>query len=72
MSSCVKYVSTVLDIHFPEEKGVCCALCPVLETYARKQCRITGEYLYDGQVRGHFCPLIEVKEEENGAEFASL
>lgn len=63
-NNCTKYISTVLDIHFPEEKGVCCALCPVMETYARKQCRRTGEYLYDGQVRGHLCPLVEVKEEE--------
>lgn len=64
-NSCTGYVSTVVDIHFPEEKGVCCYLCPLMETYSRKQCRRTGEYLYDGQIRGHLCPLI-IKEEYVG------
>ena len=34
-----------------------CDFCPLEETYSRKQCRKTGEYLIDGRGRGAFCPL---------------
>lgn len=35
--------------------------------YARKQCRLTGEYLADTRGRGYWCPLhIEKKEENHG------
>ena len=34
-----------------------CNLCPLLETYSRRQCRRTGEYLTSGQLRGMDCPL---------------
>jgi hypothetical protein len=51
------YESATIDIHFPEGH-VCCDLCPLLETYARKQCRRTGEYLLDTRVTvGWQCPL---------------
>ena len=67
-NSCTRYVSTLVDIHFPEDQGVRCTLCPLLEIYARKQCRRTGEYLYDGQVRGNLCPLEIIESEEiNGS-----
>ena len=51
-NKCTKYVSASLVVHFPEEEGIQCKLCPCLETYARKQCRLTGEYLADGYLIG--------------------
>lgn len=53
-------------IYFPEGH-VCCDLCPLMETYARKQCRRTGEYLVDTRIIGYRCPLkfIEKQEETN-------
>ena len=67
-SSCTRYITAHAAIHFPEDEGVLCSLCPCLETYARKQCRLTGEYLADGYLRGGMCPLniIESEESENG------
>lgn len=65
-----KYTRATVDIYFPEGQ-VCCALCPLLETYSRNQCRRTGEYLPDTRVTtGMSCPLsfiaeggdVEVKE----------
>lgn len=56
-SCCTKYITAVAVLSFPERDGVCCKGCPCLETYARKQCRLTGEYLADGYLRGGFCPL---------------
>lgn len=45
---------------------MCCDLCPCMETYARKQCRLTGEYLLDTRATvGYECPL-EFKEGNNG------
>ena len=67
-SSCTRYITAHAAIHFPEDEGARCSLCPCLETYARKQCRLTGEYLADGYLRGGMCPLIinESEESENG------
>lgn len=67
-NSCTKYIQAVAVLHFPESEGVQCKLCPCLETYARKQCRLTGEYLADGYLIGGMCPLI-IKEENNGPEY---
>lgn len=51
------YTEAKAKIFFPEGH-VCCDLCPILETYARKQCRLTGEYLLDTRVTvGYECPL---------------
>lgn len=51
------YVAASAKLYFPEGH-VCCDLCPVLETYARKQCRLTGEYLLDTRATvGYSCPL---------------
>ena len=60
------YTEAQATIYFPEGK-VCCDLCPLLETYARKQCRKTGEYLADTRTIGYMCPLkfIEKQEAEN-------
>ena len=44
--------TVVFDIHH-----FACDFCPLEETYSRKQCRMTGEYLIDGKGRGAFCPL---------------
>ena len=63
------YAEATVKIYFPEGQ-VCCDLCPLMETYARKQCRRTGEYLLDTRTTGHWCPLeineeiLEVKKDE--------
>lgn len=69
-NSCSWYAVGMAKINFPEGK-VCCDLCPLLETYARKQCRMTGEYLaVDTRVTtGYGCPLdFELSEGNNGTE----
>lgn len=59
------YTKATVKINFPEDH-VCCDLCPLLETYARKQCRKTGEYLIDTRnTVGWECPL-KFKEEAHG------
>lgn len=55
------YTQTTVTIGFPENR-VCCAFCPLLETYARKQCRRTGEYITDERANGYFCPLKIIEE----------
>ena len=37
--------------------NVDCAHCPLLETYSRKMCRLTGIYIQDDRVADYFCPL---------------
>lgn len=60
------YTEATAKIYFPEGH-VCCDFCPVLETYARKQCRLTGEYLADTRATvGYMCPL-EFKSKEESA-----
>jgi len=59
------YIKASVDIFFPDGH-VCCELCPILETYARKQCRRTGEYLLDTRGIGYECPL--QFEEEQASE----
>lgn len=65
-TSCIRYVSATAVIHFPESEGIQCKLCPCLETYARKQCRLTGEYLADGYLVGGLCPLNLINKEDHG------
>lgn len=55
-SGCSVYQKATIDIFFPDGH-VCCDLCPLMETYSRKQCRRTGEYLLDSRVTGLACPL---------------
>lgn len=58
------YTKATVEINFPED-NVCCALCPMLETYSRNQCRRTGEYLVDTRnTVGWECPLVFKKKEE--------
>ena len=58
------YTKATVEIFFPENK-VCCEYCPLMETYARKQCRRTGEYLADTRTIGYYCPLQFEMEDEN-------
>ena len=52
-----------VDIYF-EPGHVACQYCPLLETYARNQCRRTGEYILDTRVTvGRWCPLYKKEEE---------
>ena len=58
---CLTYTRLYIDINFPDD-DVRCALCPLLETYSRKQCRRTGEYIRDDRVTGYYCPLLGANE----------
>lgn len=60
------YIHANVTINFPDGH-VCCDLCPLLETYARKQCRRTGEYLLDTRGIGYECPL-QFEEETNSED----
>lgn len=67
-SSVLWYTQATAKIYFPEDH-VCCDFCPFMETYARKQCRMTGEYLANTRdTIGYMCPLKfkPRKEETNG------
>ena len=55
-SKCLSYIKRTVELTFTGE--VCCARCPLLETYARKQCRKTGEYILDDRTVGGWCPLV--------------
>lgn len=59
----MKYDSMTVDIYFPAGH-VCCSLCPLMETYARKQCRRTGEYILDDRTVGYWCPLVRKESED--------
>ena len=63
-NGCLHYVHGTVQVNF-EPSHVGCDYCPVLETYARKQCRLTGEYLIDTRTTGCFCPLNLDYEEIN-------
>ena len=62
-NGCTEYVFMAAKIPFWDGKPRC-DICPLLETYARKQCRMTGEYLVDTRVCGYQCPLIKISKEE--------
>lgn len=55
---CTTYTKKWVDINFTGDE-VCCARCPLLETYSRKQCRRTGEYILDDRTVGYWCPLAD-------------
>lgn len=58
------YIAAQVTIFFPEDH-FCCDLCPLLETYSRKQCRRTGQYLLDTRVGvGDECPLVIIDKED--------
>lgn len=57
----LEYTEATVSIFF-EPDHVACAYCPLLETYARAQCRRTGEYIIDTRYTvGRYCPL-QIKE----------
>lgn len=55
-SATLSYVKRTVEISFTGD--VCCARCPLMETYSRKQCRKSGEYIVDDRAVGGWCPLI--------------
>ena len=58
----LSYTEATVSIFF-EPDHVACAYCPLLETYARAQCRRTGEYIIDTRYTvGRYCPL-QIKED---------
>lgn len=60
-----RYAAATVTIYFPEDK-VCCAMCPLMETYARKQCRRTGFYIADDRTIEPSCPLYFKESIDNG------
>ncbi len=63
MDGCLEYTRTTVELFFPKD-GVRCALCPLMQTYSRKQCMRTGELIADDRGRGYFCPLVLDETEE--------
>jgi len=51
-------------IYFPKGEESC-KLCPLLQTYSRNQCMLTGELIADTRYTGFNCPL-EFEEANNG------
>lgn len=66
-SSVLHYTEATVSIFFPDGE-IKCALCPLLETYSRDQCRRTGEYIFDRRSVGGFCPLNIKDQEESDDE----
>ena len=66
---CLTYVKRQANIIF-EGDTVCCARCPLLETYSRKMCRLTGVYISDDRVTSQFCPLVDPSTGEVEGQFA--
>ena len=60
------YTKVTVDLFFPDDR-VCCEFCPLLETYARKQCRRTAEYIVDTRYRGYWCPLNIIENTEDSS-----
>ena len=48
-----------------DPRAVDCLHCPLLETYARKQCRYTGEYIVVEKATGVFCPFKLTNEQRD-------
>ena len=67
-NSNTQYTKRLIDIYFPPDK-VCCDLCPLMETYSRKQCRRTGEYIVDSRTYGWSCPLMTEEGIRIGADY---
>lgn len=63
MAEVLEYTKATVEVYF--EKGEeSCKFCPLLETYARNQCRRTGEYIVDTRGRGRWCPLIMEEDDK--------
>ena len=61
-NSCTSYSERWVNIFFTDDE-VSCRYCPLLETYSRKQCRRTGEYITNDNVTGYWCPLTKSQGE---------
>ena len=59
--SVIEYELLYAPIYFQKDK-VCCDFCPLFETYSRKQCRRTGEYIVHSNIPGGMCPLVTKEE----------
>lgn len=66
-NGCLWYTEAQATIYFPEDY-VQCSKCPCLETYARNQCRLTGEYLVDTRTIGYQCPLKFIERNDTDKE----
>lgn len=53
-----EYFGATVRVFF-EADHIACAFCPLLETYSRKQCRMTGCYIVDDRVIDCRCPFFE-------------
>lgn len=62
--NCLSYSERWVNIFFTDDE-VCCKYCPLLETYSRKQCRRTGEYITNDNIAGYWCPLLKADEKGN-------
>lgn len=51
-----EYIPATVNIYF-EPGHVGCAWCPLMETYSRKQCRMSGAYILDDRTIDPWCPL---------------
>lgn len=56
-TGCTSYSERWVNIFFTNDE-VCCKYCPLLETYSRKQCRRTGEFIVNENTTGYWCPLL--------------
>ena len=62
-SGCTSYSERWVNIFFTNDE-VACKFCPLLETYSRKQCRRTGEYITNDNVTGYWCPLLKAENNQ--------
>lgn len=64
MNGQIDYIETDVHIYFTPDHFAC-DFCPLLETYARKQCRMSAEYLaHDTRYGvGRYCPLTIIDNE---------
>ena len=56
----IEYEERWVNVFFAKGE-VKCKFCPLLETYSRKQCRRTGEYIVNENIVGYWCPLLEAE-----------
>jgi hypothetical protein len=67
-----EYIHARVDLYF-EPEHIACNYCPLLETYARNQCRRTGEYILDAKYGvGRWCPLKFETNEQGEIENESV
>ena len=69
-TQCTTYTKRIATLVFGGDV-VCCDRCPCCETYARKQCRLTGCYIMDGRTVNCFCPLVNPDTGEVEGNYAN-